>query len=279
MPRPSLLASCKTGGYGRAVQPARGATRSALARENTALRREVDQLRVRLGRPPLPPPTGLPERLAATQQTLDKLRKESQRLQRSRLARSKTTRLRPSPFESPSLTSDLPAQSPTSSATSSSAPLALFDTTSPSLAAAASYSSFFSASSELGSSPVEAPLVGSSPLCQPMVAPTYFAAPPFDAQHQHQQHAAVAYAAAMNPALMHAHLAGLFPGTQVQQAHFGGGGAAYLSPQILLAPQQQQQQQAHVHAQAFVPAPEWLTGLASPPQTAAGPTSMFASTF
>ncbi|BGP38599.1 hypothetical protein JCM10450v2_002548 [Rhodotorula kratochvilovae] len=262
----------------------------ALTKENNELRCEVDQLRVRLGLPPLPPPAGLPEHRAATQPTLRKLRGESAAPPSVDPRTAEDSAPAPvleaapmpptPPVESPSSASYLAAGSPTSSATSSSAPSALFDTTSPSLAAAASYSSFFSASSELGGSPVEAPLavVGSSPLCQPMVAPTYFAAPPFDAQHQHQQHAAAAYAAAMNPALMHAHLAGLFPGAQAPQAHFGGGGA-YLSPQLLLALQQQQQQQAHVHAQAFVPAPEWLTGLASPPQTAAGPTSMFASTF
>ncbi|TNY22780.1 hypothetical protein DMC30DRAFT_117200 [Rhodotorula diobovata] len=50
----------------------------ALTKENNELRCEVDQLRIRLGMPPLPPPVGLPEHRAATQPTLRKNRKASE---------------------------------------------------------------------------------------------------------------------------------------------------------------------------------------------------------
>ncbi|GAA6052397.1 hypothetical protein JCM3770_000222 [Rhodotorula araucariae] len=247
----------------------------ALTKENNELRCEVDQLRVRLGLPPLPPPAGLPEHRAATQPTLRKMRKASAApsVEPQAVPEDKGAAVPAPPtpsVESPS--SYLTAGSPTSSATSSSAPSALFDTTSPSVSAATAYSSFFSAGSELGGSPIDhTPLgvVGSSPLCPPVPASNaYFA------MNSSMMNPAMVNPAP-HPALMHAHLAGLFPGAPPPQAQANYGGA-YLSPQMLLALQQQQQM---AHAQAFVPTPEWLTGLASPPQTAAGPSSIFASTF
>lgn len=46
-----------------------------LVQENNELRREVDQLRARLGMPPLPPPTPLPQSKPATQPTMRKSKK------------------------------------------------------------------------------------------------------------------------------------------------------------------------------------------------------------
>ena len=145
----------------------------ALTKENNELRCEVDQLRIRLGMPPLPPPVGLPEHRAATQATLRKaLRQEStvppesassssasvtQQQQQQQQPQPQPTRhqapttpLDESPAGSSSSYLGAGAVAHTASpasiasATPSSAASALFDVTSPELASAVAYPAFFS---------------------------------------------------------------------------------------------------------------------------------------
>ncbi|GAA5899307.1 hypothetical protein JCM8208_001612 [Rhodotorula glutinis] len=193
----------------------------ALTKENNELRLEVDQLRIRLGMPPLPPPVGLPEHRAATQATLRKaLRKESTVPPESSSSSSAPTAVQQqqprhlvptTPLdESPAGSSSsylggagavAHAASPASiaSATPSSAASALFDVTSPELASAVAYPAFFStapvatsAASDLGGSPAEASslALGSAP--SPVTsAPSFYPVPaslPSAYAHQHQQH-------------------------------------------------------------------------------------------
>ncbi|GAA5836015.1 hypothetical protein JCM9279_002164 [Rhodotorula babjevae] len=289
----------------------------ALTKENNELRLEVDQLRIRLGMPPLPPPVGLPEHRAATQATLRKaLRKESTvppesapssavQQQPQQQFQVPTTPLVESPAGSTSSYLGAAAAaaahtaSPASiaSATPSSAASALFDVTSPELASAVAYPAFFStgaptatatasSASELGGSPAEVPLAlgtGSAP--SPCTStPSFYPVPSSlssaYAQQQQAQAQAQAHAAhAYSAALGGANPAvlGQFYAMQQQQQPQFGG-PAYLSPQVLLA--LQQQQAAHAHAQAHAHfAPDWLSPVAASPPHSAASSGMFAASF
>ncbi|KPV76333.1 uncharacterized protein RHOBADRAFT_66196 [Rhodotorula graminis WP1] len=235
----------------------------ALTKENNELRCEVDQLRIRLGMPPLPPPVGLPEHRAATQATLRKnLRNEStvppepssSSSSAPTAVQQPTTPLDESPAGSSSsylggaVAAVHQSASPASiaSATPSSAASALFDVTSPELASAVAYPAFFStapvaaasSSSELGGSPAEAPLaLGSAP--SPVTsAPSFYPVPTsLPSAFAHQQHAQAQAQAQAQVHAAHAYSAALATGNPALLGQF------YAMQQQQAQQQQQQQQQ------------------------------------
>ncbi|GAA5884534.1 hypothetical protein JCM6882_005291 [Rhodosporidiobolus microsporus] len=259
-----------------------------LVTENNDLRREVDQLRARLGMEALPPPAPLPEPKMATQSTMRKTKKQ----QAARAARAAAL-VEPEPtpkVESPVPTFAPAAQqapspatpqttasphsyaaathpSPNGSASSSVARTSsgIFDSAaSPQVAAPTfpPHATFFSASppshtvDALSSSPVVA-----APTAPVSTASTFAPAPPAfyapGAPQPNPTHT-LAYHAMLAPqsqaaAMLHAQqLAGYLASPSAAaapQPNSAAAMAAFMNPQFLFAFQQQQQQQ-HQQAQA-----------------------------
>ncbi|GAA5925004.1 hypothetical protein JCM1841_004047 [Sporobolomyces salmonicolor] len=231
-----------------------------LIKENNDLRREVDQLRARLGMPALPPPPPLPESRMATQSTMrrpKKMQSGDSALANAPLSGSvseasvaTSVAQSTSPAAAVVTPASFDANSPAGSAASPSGPAsAIYE--SPHMTA---YSTLFTAPNppppanscgDSAPSPTDTVASSASPS---MVNP--FASTPAPSLPQ----ASVAQGAPgifpmLNPALVQAHLAGMIaPSTSASAPMYNPVTAAYLSnPALLYALQQQHQQ--HQQAQ------------------------------
>ncbi|GAA5831497.1 hypothetical protein JCM3766R1_001777 [Sporobolomyces carnicolor] len=274
-----------------------------LVQENNELRREVDQLRARLGMPPLPPPAPLPESQPATQSTMRKNKK----VQSIKATTAASSSLKNAPdavhasastpsteggaYPSPSVS----AYSSAGSAHQAQAPVY----ESPSLASEFA-TSLFPPSHESAPSPTDTLARATSP---PLVHPFL---PTFDSTSSVQSASAPAtsFASMYNPALLTAHLAaaahaGMMATPQQQQQAAAAANlftqqpsaaSSYLNnPAILYAMQQQylaqqhqhQLQQHHHHQQQQQVAPPHAQAAAehSPAASSASPASSAFSPF
>ncbi|GAA6059299.1 hypothetical protein JCM10212_005879 [Sporobolomyces blumeae] len=234
-----------------------------LVQENNELRREVDQLRARLGMPPLPPPAPLPEARPATQSTMRKTRK-AQSVSVSAPAKTSTTASSDSTSPtaaaanptSPSIDGAYPSPSISSSSAAGSGSLPLYD---PSGVAAfpALFAGAVASPATTTSAPSPADTLASA--ASPSVSNPYL--PGFDPSTIAQAATPAPGAAFLNmfnPSVLQAHIAaqaGLVP----PQALYNPQAASYLNNPALLfamhqhhqnqqqqqAQQQQQQQQQH----------------------------------
>ncbi|GAA5852777.1 hypothetical protein JCM5353_001403 [Sporobolomyces roseus] len=239
-----------------------------LVQENNELRREVDQLRARLGMPPLPPPAPLPQSKPATQPTMRKTRKAqsvsaasssapTSTAPTSNIATSESPAGLVGAVASPALDGAYPSPSVSAYSSNGSAQPALYE--SPTLTAEFASSLFPShehpATNPLdtASSPADTMASAASPTLinpflpqfDPASIPSHSAsAPPAGPQYMQM----------FNPAMVQAHLAAAQQaGMMPPQALYNPQAASYLNnPALLYAMQQQylsQQQQAHQPAQ------------------------------
>ncbi|GAA6009221.1 hypothetical protein JCM11491_004233 [Sporobolomyces phaffii] len=235
-----------------------------LVQENNELRREVDQLRARLGMPPLPPPAPLPQSKPATQATLRK-NKKAQALKASAATSSlKNVSESVSPTHAVSATASSPSidgayPSPSVSAYSSagSVPAApLYD--SPNLASEFATSLFPPSAlhdqpttTSLDSAPSPTDTIAS--ITSPALVHPFL--PTFD-QASSIVHSASApsttqaFASLYNPAMTQAHLAAAVQaGMLPPQAVFNPQTSYLNNPAILYAMQQQYLAQHQQHLQ------------------------------
>ncbi|GAA5866159.1 hypothetical protein JCM1840_005093 [Sporobolomyces johnsonii] len=248
-----------------------------LIKENNDLRREVDQLRARLGMPPLPPPQPLPESRMATQSTMrrpKKMQSGDSALTNAPLSASVSEASvatsgaqSTSPAAAVVTPASLDANSPSGSAASPSGPApTIYE--SPHMA---TYSSLFTAphppppANSCGdSAPSPTDTVASS--ASPSMVNPFVSTPAPSLSQAPVGQSAPGIFPVLNPALIQAHLAGMMPpSTTAPAAMYSQSTAAYLSnPAILYAlqqqhqqaqqAQQQHQQQQQQQAQAHSPA-------------------------
>ncbi|GAA5898651.1 uncharacterized protein JCM6883_003379 [Sporobolomyces salmoneus] len=228
-----------------------------LVQENNELRREVDQLRARLGMPPLPPPAPLPESESATQPTMRKNRKLQSVKASTASSSLKNAQTESNAHESTTPSTDGAYPSPTISAYSStgSAQPPVYDT-----ADFTPSSSIFPSLSndqphgltrhDSAPSPTDTLASATSPTFLP---PTFDASPIL--QHSASAPAtSAAFGNLYNPAMLQAQLSGMLPPQAIfqQQAssYFNNPALLYAMQQQYLAHQQQQQQQQQQQTQA-----------------------------
>lgn len=238
-----------------------------LVQENNELRREVDQLRARLGMPPLPPPAPLPESKPATQPTMRKSRKAQSVSASISTGPSVAASDSQSPAgvvvaASPSIDGAYP--SPTVSAPSAGHPS--YD--SPSLP---NFPALFPGQDvATAPSPTDTLASAASPATMNPFLPGFDQA----ALAQASAGSAAGFPLGMfNPSMLQAHIAAVQAGLMPPQALYNSQAAYLNNPALLYAMQahqhaaahQQQQQQRQHHVQQ--PAQQ------SPPSTSSSPAS------